>query len=267
VGLSDLVVGTSAGSVVGFYLASGRDLTEATELVAAANDAAPADGSGQPGDGDAQPLEPLMAALAEAAANPAQAEQARARLGRLALDAVTIDESTWLAMFSTFEGAEWPERFRCTAVDAADGSFKVWSPADGVDAQHAVASSCAVPVLFPPVSIGGRRWMDGGVRDMLNADVAAGHGTVLAVSCTLLELPPEFSIPEFEAMFGATRAQLDGLRDGGSKVETIVPGAEMLEVSGFGLNLMDFTKAGAAYEAGVRQGEQEAARLAGFWAD
>ena len=212
-------------------------------------------------------MEPLMAALAEAATHPDQAEQARARLGRLALDAVTIDEPTWLAMFAMFEGAEWPERFRCTAVDAADGSFKVWSRADGIDAQQGVASSCAVPVLFPPVSIAGRRWMDGGVRDMLNADAAAGHGTVLVVSCTLLELPAGLSIPEFDAMFGATRDRLDGLRDAGSKVETIVPGAEMLEVSGFGMNLMDFTKAGAAYEAGVRQGEQEAARLAGFWAD
>lgn len=266
VGAADSIVGTSAGSVVGFHLAAGRDLTQATALVASANEVAP-DELSDPVAGEALALEPLMAAVAEAAANPAQAEQARARLGQLALDAETIDEATWLSMFAPFSGAGWPERFRCTAVDAADGTFKVWSHADGVDVQLGVASSCAVPVIFPPVTIGGRRWMDGGVRDMLNADVAAGHGTVLAVSCTLLELPPEFSMPVFDAVFAATRKQLDGLRDGGSKVETIVPGPEMLEVSGYGLNLMDFTRAGAAYEAGVRQGEQEAARLAGFWAD
>jgi NTE family protein len=169
-------------------------------------------------------------------------------------------------MFAPFAGAEWPERFRCTAVDAADGTLKVWSRADGVEVQQAVASSCAVPVIFPPVTIRGRRWMDGGVRDMVNADVATGHGTVLVVSCMLLELPAEFAMPMFDAVFGATRKQLDRLREGGSKVETIVPGPEMLEVSGYGLNLMDFSLAGAAYEAGVRQGEQEAARLAGFWA-
>lgn len=267
VGLADTVVGTSAGSVVGFYLTAGRDLTGATELVGTASQAVPALTAAPAAEGDAQALEPLMAALAEAAANPSQAEAARARLGQLALEAATIDEPTWLGMFEMFVGAEWPDRLHCTAVDAADGSFKVWTQADGVDVQHGVASSCAVPVLFPPVTIGGHRWMDGGVRDMLNADVAVGHGTVLAVSCTLLELPPEFSLPEFDAIFGSTRAQLDGLRDAGSKVETIVPGLEMLEVSGYGMNLMDFTKAGTAYEAGVRQGEQEAARLAGFWAD
>ena len=265
VGAADTIIGTSAGSVVGFYLAAGWNLTEATTLVVAANEIVPSGLSTAEAD-QALALEPLMAAVAEAAANPAEADQARAKLGRMALDAVTIDETTWLSMFAPFAGADWPERFRCTAVDAADGRFKVWSQADGVDAQLGVASSCAVPVIFPPVTIGGRRWMDGGVRDMVNADVATGHGTVLAVSCTLLELPPEFALPMFDAVFGPTRKQLDSLRESGSKVETIVPGAEMLEVSGFGLNLMDFTLTGAAYEAGVRQGEQEAARLAGFWA-
>ena len=265
VGAADTVIGTSAGSVVGYYLAAGWDLSEATSMVAAANEVAPSDPAA-PGD-EALALEPLMAAVAEAAENPAEADRARAKLGRLALEAQTIDEATWLSMFAPFAGAEWPSRFRCTAVDAADGTFKAWSSSDGIDVQLGVASSCAVPVIFPPVTIGGRRWMDGGVRDMMNADVAAGHGAVLAVSCTLLELPPEFAMPMFEAVFGATRKQLDSLRESGSKVETIVPGPEMLEVSGFGLNLMDFTRAGAAYEAGVRQGEQEAARLAGFWAD
>ena len=100
---------------------------------------------------------------------------------------------------------------------------------------------------------------------MLNADVASGHQVVLVVSCTLLEIPEGFAVPEMDAVFAATRAQMEGLATGGAKVETIVPGDEMLEISGWGLDLMNFTRAGAAYEAGVRQGEAEAARLAGFW--
>jgi NTE family protein len=108
--------------------------------------------------------------------------------------------------------------------------------------------------------------MDGGVRDMLNADVAAGHDTVLAVSCMLLDIPPEFSTPTLDAVFGATRAQIDGLREGGAKVDVIVPGPAMLEVSQFGLDLMNFGKVESAFRAGRQQGEEEAARLAGFWA-
>jgi hypothetical protein len=107
--------------------------------------------------------------------------------------------------------------------------------------------------------------MDGGGRDILNADVAAGHQVVLAVTCLLLEIPPELSTPAFDALFAATRAQLDSLGAGGSKVETIVPGLEMLEISGAGTNLMDFTRTADAYEAGLRQGKVESARLAGFW--
>jgi NTE family protein len=259
---ADAVIGTSAGSVVGCTLTSGGDLTQATALVGAGEAVAGADPAVAASD---QGLEQLMATVAQAAGDPARAEALRAGLGQLALAAATISDDEWLQMFSFFAGISWPDRFSCTAVDVATGRFKVWMAADGVDVQHAVASSCAVPCIFPPVAIAGTRWMDGGVRDMVNADVAAGHETVLAVSCTLLELPPELSMPAFDAVFAATRAQLDRLRDGGSKVETIVPGAEMLEVSGWGLELMNFERTTAAYEAGVRQGEEEAARLSGFW--
>lgn len=266
VSAADKVVGTSAGSVVGFTLASGGDLTEATKLIEGAN-----------GDGDllgetdasgaraAQDLENLLATIAEAAANPDAADGIRARLGRMALEASTVTEDRWLQGFAEFSGAEWPDGFACTAVDVATGRFKVWDKDSAVDVQRAVASSCAVPCVFPPVTIAGERWMDGGVRDMVNADVAAGHDAVLVVSCTLLELPEGFALPGLDAAFGATRAQLNRLRDDGTKVETVVPGAEMLEVSGWGMNLMDFSLAGAAYEAGLRQGEAEATRLAGFW--
>lgn len=263
-GIADAVIGTSAGSVVGFTVASGGDLTAATSLVSGANE--PASATPPPAAANAQQqVDQLIAALGEAAANPERADQVRTEMGRMALAAETISEAQWLEMFSTFAGADWPDAFSCTAVSTADGKFRVWDKTAGVDPQLAIASSCAVPGVFPPVTIGGTRWMDGGGRDILNADVADGHDVVLAVSCLLLEIPPEFSTPVFDALFAATRGQLDSLRSGGSKVETIVPGAEMLEVSGAGANLMDFTRTADAYEAGVRQGKVEAGRLAGFW--
>jgi NTE family protein len=259
---SDAVIGTSAGSVVGYTLASGGDLTGATALVGAAREMQSDDAEAV---GAAEDLELLIATLADAASDPDRADAVRARLGRVALDAATIPEELWLTMFGSFADAPWSESFSCTAVATDDGSFQVWDRTSGVSVQQAVASSCAVPGIFPPVTINGRRWMDGGVRDMLNVDVAAGHDVVLAISCTLLEIPEEFAMPALDVVMAATRSQLDGLRSDGSKVETIVPGAEMLEISGWGLNLMDFTKAAAAYEAGLRQGQAEANRLAGFW--
>jgi NTE family protein len=261
---ADAVIGTSAGSVVGFMVASGGDLTAVTSFLPAADQpdaAAPA-----PAAANAQQqMDQLIAALSEAAADPERSNEIRAEMGRMALAAETISEPEWLDMFSIFAGADWPSAFSCTAVSTADGSFRVWDKSAGVDPQLAIASSCAVPGVFPPVTIGEARWMDGGGRDILNADVAAGHDVVLAVSCLLLEIPPEFSTPALEALLAATRARVDGLRAGVSRVETIVPGQEMLEVSGAGANLMDFTRTADAYEAGLRQGKVEAARLTGFW--
>jgi NTE family protein len=253
---ADIVIGTSAGAIAGCLLASGSDLTEATAIVAAAS------GGQQP-----RPTElfgQLFAMLTEAALDPRAAAGIRARLGSQAIAAQTMSEEAFLEMFSPFAGAAWPTRFVCTAVDTADGTFQVWDADSGVDAQHAIASSCAVPGFFPMVTIGGRRWMDGGMRDSLNADVAAGHDVVLAVSCGLLELPDGIELGGYEHVLAATRARLDALRKDGASVETIVPNQEMLELSGWGMNLMDFSLGPAAYEIGVRQGETEATHVKGF---
>lgn len=260
-GTADAVVGTSAGSVVGMRLAGGHDLADATSLLGGPAAEAVA---GKPGEADAA-LEQLMMTVAGAAGDPGGAEAVRARLGAFATSATTIPESSWLAAFEVFVGAPWPSGYACTAVDCATGAFRVWDAAAGIDPHLAIASSCAVPGIFPPVTIGGARYMDGGVRDMLNADVAAGHDAVVAVSCTLLELPPGFEIPGMDAVLGATRARIDEVARGGAEVATVVPGAQMLEVSGWGMHLMDFSRVDAAFEAGVAQGGEEAARVGATW--
>lgn len=258
---ADFIVGTSAGSVVGAQLAAGADLSTAVDLLAAST------GEVDPAMNQAavEGLQQLTAIVAEAVAAGGATDEIRAKLGRLALDSTTISEDDYLSLFAYLTGDEWPARFACTAVDTANGAFRLWDQAADVELARAVASSCAVPTIYPPVTINGTRYMDGGMRDMLNADAGAGHATVLAVSCTLLELPAGLADPTIEAMLAASRAQIDSLRTGGSKVEAVVPGEEFLEVSGWGLNLMDFTQAAAAYEAGVRQGALEAKRLEGFW--
>lgn len=267
---ADAMIGTSAGSVVGFTLANGGDLSEAPRLVGVANEVAPGDAAIAGAD---QELQLLMAALAEAAVapSPEAAAHVRRKLGKIAVDARTIPEDTWLEMFATFAGEDWPDGFTCTAVDVEDGRFVLWEAGSGVDVQRAIASSCAVPAVFPPVTINGKRYMDGGVRDVLNADAAEGHDIVLALSCTMLEIPEGFGevlgegMEAYEAVLKATRDQLDGLAAGGAKVEVILPGQEMLEISGWGMHLMDFSRAAAAYEAGVHQGEAEAECVGGTW--
>ena len=52
----------------------------------------------------------------------------------------------------------------------------------GISLVDAVAASCAVPGIWPPVTIAGRRYMDGGVRSAANADVARGHDRIVILN-------------------------------------------------------------------------------------
>ena len=68
---------------------------------------------------------------------------------------------------------DWPDRaLRITAIDTATGELVVFDRGSGVQLVDAVAASCAVPGAWPPVTIAGRRYMDGGVASSVNLGVA-----------------------------------------------------------------------------------------------
>jgi len=149
----------------------------------------------------------------------------------------------------------FPERFVCTAIDAVDGSFVTWNKAAGVELGRAVASSCAVPGIFPPITIKGRRYYDGGIRSTTNSDLAKGYDIVLVVAVTIAALPPAY-----RQRLDAEIAALDA---SGSKTALIVPDADCLEV--FGFNLMDSSRRTEIARLGERQGRLEGTRLREFW--
>ncbi len=235
---ADVVVGTSAGSVVGAQLTSGRGLAD----VVAPIGTAPPWATSMP-DGASRDLAELLAS------------------GNA--DSVTEDE--FVARFDFLGGVEWPENFRCTAFGATSGRFAEWDRASGVELHRAVASSCSVPGLSPPVTIGTERYIDGGARDMLNADLAVGHDRVVALSCVVLE-PPAGLVPDLlAARLPDVRARIDELSSTGSAVEVVEPSDEVRELSGWGALLMDFARTAAAFDAGFRQSKDEVQRLEPFW--
>ncbi|WP_226359120.1 patatin-like phospholipase family protein [Pseudonocardia sp. ICBG601] len=165
---ADLVVGTSAGSVVGANLAVGRDpaALARTQLAAPSGEIAAALG-----------LRLAVRYGLAALAGPRDATRVRARIGRLALEAETVPEADRIAVIrSRLDGADWPadRDLRVTAVDAHTGAFRAFGRDDGVELATAVAASCAVPGVWPPVTATGTRWIDGGARSAANADLAAG---------------------------------------------------------------------------------------------
>lgn len=266
--LADLVVGTSAGSVVGANIALGRDMEQA--LKAFSDAAVQSTTTDTPeavllSSGAGEGLSALFAVIAEAANGDRTAEEAGAFIGKFALQAKTVPEEAFLAFFSDFDGEAWPRRYRCTAVDASTGAFVAWDGSFGEPLQRAIGSSCAVPGVFPPITVNGRRYVDGGMRSVANADLAVGHDAVLIVTLSG-EIPSEMASlidPKMAEYLNAGSREVATLEASGSTVRVISPTEEF--TSYVGMNLMNMALAPRAGEIGVAQGEKLAEELRGFW--
>ena len=241
---ADLIVGTSAGSVVGTQIATGCALDDLYAQLLLPLDPARA-------QAPAVDLAAYRQAYLEAAPNGVMTQPARAHLGQLALQAATASEAEHLQRIaSLLPIQDWPERrLLITAVDAGDGGFVVWDKSAGVPLPPAVAASCAVPMLFPPITINGHRYMDGGMRSATNADLAQGCESVVIVSVTG-RMPGQAAPLEAEA---------SRLRVNGNRVEVIVPSDAAAEA--FGPNLLDPARRAAAAQAGHAQAATVAAAL------
>ena len=269
---ADFFLGTSAGSFVGARLAMG---TSAAELAApflalsepAAAGAAPPTPPSTPG-GTPPDLAFLMRKMVEAGAGERPAKDVRAEIGEWALSRQTMSEEAFIHSFGRFlrelPADAWPERdYACTAVDALDGAFKLWTRDSKVGLAKAVASSCSVPGVFPPITIQGRPYIDGGMRSGTNADMATGYDVVLVIAIRAAGTIG----PAAERANKALQAELKTLEDAGARALVIGPSEASL--GALGANLMDPRRRPAAARAGYEQGKSgvDAEALATVWVD
>jgi NTE family protein len=207
---ADVIIGTSAGANVAAQLGSGLGLDELF-----ARQAEPALQTAEiPSVLD---VRKFGAQLAGYLAATSSAGEARRRAGAFALAAHTVPEAARRAVIaSRLPSHEWPaRRIRLVAVDCESGALQVFDSGSGVSLVDAVAASSAGPGSWPPVTIGGRRYMDGMVRSPDNADLAAGAARVTVVSPLGLDSPVASPLPLRE-----TAARL---RAGGADVTVIEP--------------------------------------------
>ncbi|MBP3037627.1 patatin-like phospholipase family protein [Arthrobacter sp. zg-ZUI100] len=251
---ADLVVGTSAGSVVGVALRFGvlRQV-----LAAQFREDDPAETAMEQGELSHFSTEAFMDMMADAARGPGGEEAARARIGREALAAGReLSEEDWVTTIrSLLPAQQWPERpLQITAVNADDGAFTVFDAASGVDLALAVAASCCVPGAWPPVHINGAPYMDGGMRSATNADIAGDYDKVLVLSCG-----PEAPDSPFGPTLPQVLEQLKG------RTETFLIDADAASLAAFGTNLLLQSTRRPSAEAGQRQAAAVADDVKAFW--
>lgn len=262
-GRADFILGTSAGAFVGVRLALGAETAALAEpiLADAASPVRPMSRGGAPTP-DMRKLMRLMAAVQAAERDP---EAILAEIGAYALAAATMDEATFIASFGRAFAAlaedAWPERgFACTAVDAQTGAFQLWSRQSGVGVARAVASSCSVPGVYPPITLKGRRWIDGGLRSSTNADLASGHDIVVVVAVTPRDMTQGGALVR---TFARLDEEVGRLRAAGARVVVLTPDGASQDA--MGANLMDFAQRAPAARAGLAQGQALAAELQTDW--
>lgn len=250
---ADLFVGTSAGSVVAAQITTGRPLAELFKCQAdpslQVRELAP------PVD-----FQQWHAAITRAKKGDVEAISILRRVGALALVARTVSESERrMVIAARLPRHTWPEiRLLVVAVDAERGDRHVFDRTSRVDLVDAVAASCAVPGMWPPVTIGGQRYMDGGIYSTDNADLAIGSERVLIVT-----LPPR--VPPLAVV--PLEASVRALQRSGAQVEVVRPDEATEAVfASVGGNLLDPAVRERAAYAGREQGRSLATdQVASLW--
>ncbi|MDR7168404.1 NTE family protein [Nocardia kruczakiae] len=242
---ADLYIGTSAGANVAAQLTSGLTTEELfRRQIDPAVQSAEIVPEGNPLEGVWDTINRI---ITESGGDMAVA---RRRLGNLALATETVPESARRAVIeSRLPVHEWPrQRLLITAVDAGTGEPRVFDRDSGVALVDAVTASSAVPLVWPPHTVDGVRYTDGGVRTSVNADLAAGFARVLIIA----PLPDP-----------ALDGEIASLIERGARVESIAP--DEAAIAAFGANPLDTASRVPSAHAGRVQGKSAAARIAELW--
>jgi len=227
-GAADLIVGTSAGAIVGALLAGAGD----PGLLAAA-----------PHPSGVQPDPGTFADVLAVLADPqlARAEAIR-RAGRLAASAPAGTQEAAIARMRFLAGADrWPDGpLLIPSVDADTGEAMIWDRHGAASLPEALAASTAFPGTAPPITINGHRYIDGALRAGANADLAADADLVIIADPMAHIFGPDSAAP------------------GAGAVIRLVPDSDAIQA--FGPDITSLATWVPAYQAGIRQAPQ-AARL------
>ncbi|WP_373123017.1 patatin-like phospholipase family protein [Mycobacterium marinum] len=246
---SDVLVGTSAGSAVAAQISSGTSLDALFDRQIAEQSA-----ELDPGVDIDVITELFLDALREPRIPGVDKIRLRLqRIGAVALATETVSESVRREVIAArLPCHDWPDRaLRVTAIDVSTGELVAFDRDSGVELVDAVAASCAVPGAWPPVTIAGRRYMDGGVASLVNLGVADDCGVAVVLVPTGADAPSPFG--------GGSAAEVAEFA--GTSLGVF---ADDDSLAAFGANPLDPRCRKASALAGRAQGRREASAVAAF---
>jgi len=241
---ADVLVGTSAGSTVAAQLISslGIDALFERQLETSTTEINPYVG-----------IEEITELFLTAMTQPGSKTEKLQRIGSVALATETVPEIVRREVIEhRLPEHDWPERvLRISAIDTATGELVTLDRNSGVNLVDAVAASCAVPGVWPPVTIGGSRYMDGGVGSTVNLDLAADCDVVVALLPQGRTSPSPFgtgAVEEVDSFPGSVYAVF----------------ADDESLAAFGANPLDPACREPSAKAGREQGRRVAGEVAAF---
>ncbi|RFZ67094.1 Patatin-like phospholipase [Mycobacterium marinum] len=246
---SDVLVGTSAGSAVAAQISSGTSLDALFDRQIAEQSA-----ELDPGVDIDVITELFLDALRRPRIPGVDKIRLRLqRIGAVALATETVSESVRREVIAArLPCHDWPDRaLRVTAIDVSTGELVAFDRDSGVELVDAVAASCAVPGAWPPVTIAGRRYMDGGVASLVNLGVADDCGVAVVLVPTGADAPSPFG--------GGSAAEVAEFA--GTSLGVF---ADDDSLAAFGANPLDPRCRKASALAGRAQGRREASAVAAF---
>lgn len=251
----DVIIGTSAGSIMAAVLSSGVsvDTVLRHQRGQARPDDVSIDWDYDADSGGVLPPLPMLGVgsprlLARVARHPsrytaitaASALLPRGR-GRLAPVSRMVERISG--------GRAWPERETwIVAMDYATGQRTVFGTQGGPAARlsEAVSASCAIPGWYAPVPIGGRVYVDGGTASATSLDLLAGSGldevyVVAPMAARAYDMPWSV-VGQVERRFRRTvtrqvHREAAKVEASGTAVTLLAPGPEDLRA--IGANMMD----------------------------
>lgn len=268
----DVIVGTSAGSVIGALLAAGASPSQLADhqrgtpitdgpLAGYSWDYEKGTGGSRPprpkllGPGSGRLLRQALGKVGRVPPTAYLSSLVPEGRGSLARVGHLIDAITPMGEWSPHPN------YWAVAMDYAD-AVRVAFGQPGAPAaalSDAVMASCAIPGWFAPVTIDGRRYVDGGAWSATNVDLVAGFGLdevyVIAPMVSFALDRPDHVVARLERRWRGSvtkrcLAEVTQVRESGSEVVVLGPGPEDLEVMGG--NAMDLARRVGVLESSMR---------------